>query len=150
MAIRDVARVMQIADQRVQLILKPVQDHPQPLAELITSCQEVKQMMESNEDVHRLYTLASKLEGLPRHTSTHAAGIIMAKGELVAYTPSKGWVIVANSIRAGDLEAWDWLSGYFRTPYFNHHQKCFDLIKEIQEQNFASINCRSKMLLFIE
>ncbi len=107
MAIRDVARVMQIADQRVQLILKPVQDHPQPLAELITSCQEVRQMMESNEDIHRLYTLASKLEGLPRHTSTHAAGIIMAKGELVAYTPLQKGLggLWQTQYEAGDLEA---------------------------------------------
>ncbi len=107
MAIRDVARVMQITDQRLQMILKPVQDDDRPLKVLIQENELIRRMMEGDEDIHKLYTLAAKMEGLPRHTSTHAAGIIMADGELVAYTALQKGLggLWQTQYEAGDLEA---------------------------------------------
>ncbi|MDD4212414.1 MAG: DNA polymerase III subunit alpha [Bacilli bacterium] len=107
MAIRDVARVMQITDQRLQMILKPVQDDDRPLNVLIQENELIQRMMEGDEDIHKLYTLAAKMEGLPRHTSTHAAGIIMADGELVAYTALQKGLggLWQTQYEAGDLEA---------------------------------------------
>ncbi|MFA7126787.1 MAG: DNA polymerase III subunit alpha [Bacilli bacterium] len=107
MAIRDVARVMQITDQRLQMILKPIQEDARPLKTLIVENKDICAMMQSNDDLHTLYTLAAKMEGLPRHTSTHAAGIVMADGDLVAYTALQKGLggLWQTQYEAQDLEA---------------------------------------------
>ncbi len=45
------------------------------------------ELAESNPDVQRLLTLAQALEGLPRHASTHAAGVVISSSPLVEMVP---------------------------------------------------------------
>ena len=46
-----------------------------------------KQFVHSEVQFEKLYTLACQLEGLPRHTSTHAAGIVMSRYALDEVIP---------------------------------------------------------------
>lgn len=108
LALRDVARVLQIAEQRLEVVLKEIPSQLTiRLEEYIKVKPVLKQMMDSDEEINSLIGLASRLEGLPRHTSTHAAGVIMADQDLIAYTAlQKGlndmW---QTQYEASDLEA---------------------------------------------
>lgn len=48
---------------------------------------EFRELYENNETIHRLVDTAMKLEGLPRNTSTHAAGVIISDRPIADYIP---------------------------------------------------------------
>jgi len=84
-AIRDVGRVMGLAysvpDRLAKMI--PVKfSIEQALASSFELSEEAK-----DEAVRKLLTLAKKVEGVSRHASTHAAGVVIADKPLVEYTP---------------------------------------------------------------
>lgn len=107
LALRDVARVLKISDTHLNIVLKNVPNNISSLSFAIDNSQELKMMMESNVEINKLLTIALKLEGLPRHTSTHAAGIIMADQDLVSYTPLQKGInnMYQTQYEASDLEA---------------------------------------------
>ena len=48
---------------------------------------ELRSMYESDETVKRLIDMAKRLEGLPRHTSMHAAGVVISQKAMDEYVP---------------------------------------------------------------
>ena len=48
---------------------------------------ELKKTYDEQEDVHHLIDMAKRLEGLPRHTSMHAAGVVISQKEVDEYVP---------------------------------------------------------------
>lgn len=84
--IRDVGRVMGIPLVKVDQIAKMVPAEPKmTLKKALDIEPELKQLVEEDQEVEGLFNIGLKLEGLPRNTSTHAAGIIITKGELTQY-----------------------------------------------------------------
>lgn len=82
-AIRDVGRVMDIPLSRVDRVAKAVPDTLKiTLNEAIQEDPDFKKIYQEDPESHRLIDLARELEGTPRHTSTHAAGVLIA-GEAV-------------------------------------------------------------------
>ncbi len=71
-SIRDIARVMDIDHNRVTGIIKR-----------ITS----DKLDETDREMMKLRDVSKRIEGLPRHTGTHAAGMILAKQDLTKYLP---------------------------------------------------------------
>ena len=57
------------------------------IADAINDSPELLQLMEDYDDIKRVLTVACKIQGIPRNTSTHAAGIVITKYDLVNYTP---------------------------------------------------------------
>ena len=55
--------------------------------DVIASSSELLQLMDDFEDINKVLTVASKIQGIPRNISTHAAGIVITKYDLVNYTP---------------------------------------------------------------
>ena len=49
--------------------------------------QELKKLYEGDEEVHRLIDMARRLEGLPRHTSMHAAGVVISSRPVEEFVP---------------------------------------------------------------
>ena len=86
--IRDVGRVLDIPYADVDHIAKMI---PTALdATLETSLQEVPQLQEAvekDERVAELVETAKRLEGISRHASTHAAGVVIAPRELTEFLP---------------------------------------------------------------
>lgn len=82
MAIRDVARVMEysysLADTLARLIPNEL-NQPIPIEKALTVVSELKNMYDTNNNVKEIIDMAIKLEGMPRHCSTHAAGIVITK-----------------------------------------------------------------------
>ena len=89
-AIRDVGRVLGMPYGQVDRISKLVPfnpAHPPTLAEALEKEPQLREMRAGDEQVARLLDLAMALEGLYRHTSTHAAGVVIADRPLVELVP---------------------------------------------------------------
>ncbi|MGF0095715.1 DNA polymerase III subunit alpha [Peptoniphilus sp. SGI.035] len=105
-AIRDVGRALDMSYAKVDYIAKQV---PQALNMTIEKALEIsetfKEIYESDEDSRVLIDMALKLEGLPRHTSTHAAGVVISKDELTEYVPlTRNDKIIATQFNMIELE----------------------------------------------
>lgn len=86
--LRDVGRVMEINTRDLDSISKTIPSTPKiTLKEVYTQSTRFKQLIDSDERFRKLYKIASALEGLPRHISTHAAGIVMSSVNLIEVVP---------------------------------------------------------------
>lgn len=87
-AIRDVGRAIDMPYSQVDYIAKQI---PMELGMTIDKALEInktlKDMYEDDEDTKELIDLARAVEGLPRHTSTHAAGVVISKKPVTEYVP---------------------------------------------------------------
>lgn len=88
MVIRDVGRVLDMPYAFVDSVAKAV---PMELGITISKAlkmnPELKQMYESDEGVKKLIDMSLRLEGLPRHTSIHAAGVVISPREVDDFVP---------------------------------------------------------------
>ena len=86
-AIRDVGRALNMPYGEVDRIAKMIP--PQigiTISKAVDSVPDIRKAMEQ-QSVRDLIEIASKLEGMPRHSSVHAAGVVIGKGPLWDYTP---------------------------------------------------------------
>ena len=84
--IRDVSRVMNIPLYKVDSLCKLV-NSKDTLKDLYKKDQVFRTRIDSDTLLSEMYKIASKLEGYPRHTSRHAAGIIMSQIDLDEVVP---------------------------------------------------------------
>ncbi|MFP4136392.1 MAG: DNA polymerase III subunit alpha [Candidatus Acetothermia bacterium] len=85
-AIRDVARVLDIPYDDADEIAKAIPPGSS-LDEALENVPELEKKSKANQTYGRLFEVALKLEGLMRNASTHAAGVVIAPGELTEYAP---------------------------------------------------------------
>lgn len=89
-ALKDVARVYGIPHKKAEELAKliPVQfGRPRPLQEAIQVVPELKAEMEKDPKVREVLEVAMRLEGLNRHASVHAAGVVIAAEPLTDLVP---------------------------------------------------------------
>ncbi len=88
MVIRDVGRVLDLPYAYVDSVAKAV---PMELGITISKAlnmnPELRKMYESDEQIKKLIDMSMRLEGLPRHTSIHAAGVVISPQEVDNYVP---------------------------------------------------------------
>ena len=84
MALRDMGRVMNVPLYIIDDLCKKIGDKSLKEALELNS---IKSFVESDNKIKKLYEVASKIEGLPRHSSIHAAGVVMANSPLVETIP---------------------------------------------------------------
>ena len=86
--LRDVGRVLDMPYARVDAIAKMI---PQELNITIDKAlvmnPELKKAYDEQEDIRRLIDMGRRLEGLPRHTSMHAAGVVISQKAVDEYVP---------------------------------------------------------------
>ncbi|MDD4980614.1 MAG: DNA polymerase III subunit alpha [Candidatus Omnitrophica bacterium] len=86
--VRDVGRVMGIAYADVDRIAKLIPPDPSlTLKDALESEAELKNLYKNDPQITKLIDTALSLEGLNRHASTHAAGVVIADKPLEEYTP---------------------------------------------------------------
>lgn len=86
--IRDVGRALDIALNEVDAIAKLVPEDPKiSLEQAIEKEPRLAEKAEANPDFAELLEISKALEGLNRHVSTHAAGVVIGDKPLVAYLP---------------------------------------------------------------
>ena len=86
--IRDVGRVMDLPYAFVDSIAKMVpQELNITLERALKMSQELKKSYEEDPQVRELIDMSMRLEGLPRHTSMHAAGVVISQKAIDEYVP---------------------------------------------------------------
>ena len=86
--IRDVGRALNMTYADCDVIAKLVPNALHiTLDEALKLSRELREKYESDEQVKRLIDTAKALEGMPRHASTHAAGVVITKDPVVTYVP---------------------------------------------------------------
>ncbi len=85
--IRDVGRVMDLPYAFVDSIAKMIPMELNITLEKALQNNELRKEYEVNEQVRELIDMSRKLEGLPRHTSMHAAGVVISQKSVDEYVP---------------------------------------------------------------
>jgi DNA polymerase-3 subunit alpha len=84
--VRDVGRVLEIPYSDCDEIAKEI-EREQSIEEAINNSSELKEKIQNRADLKELIELAKTLEGLIRQTSTHAAGVVIAPGDITDFVP---------------------------------------------------------------
>lgn len=86
--VRDVARVLDIPYQRADQIAKMIPKELNiTLDKALKMNPELKALYDEDDEVHNLIDMSMRLEGLPRHTSMHAAGVLICPKAADEYVP---------------------------------------------------------------
>jgi len=89
-AVKDVARVLKVPPGEADRLTKLIPSGPNfamTLAEAAEKVPELRDLVAQNPVYQRIITFGSAIEGLSRHLSVHAAGIVIAPGPLTDYVP---------------------------------------------------------------
>ena len=87
-AIRDVGRALNFSYAETDVVAKQVPSTPHiTLREAIESSPKLKEMYTQDPRIHTLVDTAMSLEGMPRNTSTHAAGVVITADPVYTYVP---------------------------------------------------------------
>ena len=88
LVIRDVGRVMDLPYGEVDKIAKMIPNElKMTIDKALEKNPELKEVYDGNDQIHKLIDMARRLEGLPRHTSTHAAGVLISGDETMKFVP---------------------------------------------------------------
>ncbi len=85
-AIRDVGRALGMPYNKVDTVAKLIPRDAQSIEDAVSTA-ELKALYTSDEEITKLIDLSMKLEGMPRHASTHAAGVVMTEKPTYEYVP---------------------------------------------------------------
>jgi len=109
-ALRDVGRVLSYPIHEVDRIAKLIPTIPigMKIADALAQNRELRQLYDSEPSVSRLIDAAKSIEGVARHASTHAAGVVVAGDPLVQHVPlqraGKGGTMVMTQYPMKSLE----------------------------------------------
>lgn len=88
--LRDTGRILQMSYGQVDRLCKLIPNHPTdpwPLPRALNGIADLKREYDRDPEVRRLIDLAMQLEGLPRNSSTHAAGVVIGDRPLAQLVP---------------------------------------------------------------
>ena len=86
--IRDVGRVLDMPYSQVDVIAKMIPSElNMTIDRALEMNPELRRAYEEQEEIHYLIDMAKRLEGLPRHTSMHAAGVVISQKDVDEYVP---------------------------------------------------------------
>ncbi|MCQ4636363.1 DNA polymerase III subunit alpha [Anaerovorax odorimutans] len=87
-AVRDVGRVLNVSYPETDAIAKAIPfDLKMTIDKALAMNPELKASYEKDEKVRQVLDMARALEGMPRHASTHAAGVVISKKSIDEYVP---------------------------------------------------------------
>ncbi len=87
-SIRDVGRVLSMPYSEVDKVAKMIPNALEmTLEKALGENPELKSLVEKDQRIQDLFTLSMKLEGITRHSSIHAAGVVISKDSLLEHVP---------------------------------------------------------------
>ena len=87
-AVRDTGRALDMSYAECDAVAKQVPFAPgMTLDEALHLSKQLREMYQNDESVRRLIDTAKELEGMPRHASTHAAGVVITEKPVYEYVP---------------------------------------------------------------
>ena len=86
--IRDVGRALDLPYSQVDTVAKMIPTEIGiTIEKALKTNPELRKIYEGDDEVKRLIDMSKRLEGLPRHSSMHAAGVVIGKNSIVEYVP---------------------------------------------------------------
>ena len=142
--IRDVGRALDMPYKEVDAIAKLIPEDPGITLDMALRKEpRLRELMESDPQIEQLVNISKSLEGLTRHASTHAAGVVIADAPLENYLPlcrgTKGEVITQyamNDVSSIGLIKFDFLGLRTLTVI----AKTIELIRSIPNTPVPDIN----------
>ena len=87
-AVRDVARSMSVSYAKADTIAKAIPfELNMTIDKALVTSPELKSMYENDMEAREVIDMAKAIEGMPRHASTHAAGVVISKAPIDEYVP---------------------------------------------------------------
>ena len=86
-AVRDVGRVLGMPYNDVDTVAKLIPRELGITIDKALKSSDLRALYENDENVRRLIDLSRKVEGMPRHASTHAAGVVITRDTVESYVP---------------------------------------------------------------
>ena len=87
-AVRDVGRTLGMSYSAVDAVAKNIpQKHGVTLKDALAESKELSELYNSDEQVKKLIDISERVEGMPRHASTHAAGVVITRETVDSYVP---------------------------------------------------------------
>lgn len=104
--VRDVGRVLGYPYQEVDAVSKSIPfELNMTLERALTISPELKKNYAENERVRRLIDMSRSLEGMPRHASTHAAGVLITDKPVTEYVPlQRNDEVITTQFPMGTIE----------------------------------------------
>ncbi|MEI8143495.1 MAG: DNA polymerase III subunit alpha [Candidatus Berkelbacteria bacterium] len=87
MAVRDVGRVLGLSYSEVDIIAKLIPPIKTTLSQALETVSELKNLYDSSPETKKCIDIAKRLEGVVRHASVHAAGVVISPEVITNYTP---------------------------------------------------------------
>ncbi|MBX7232282.1 MAG: DNA polymerase III subunit alpha [Bdellovibrionales bacterium] len=141
-AVRDVGRVLGMTYGEVDVVAKLIPEKLGiTLSEAIETEPRLRELMDTDPKVSSLMDLAQKIEGLVRHAGIHAAGVIIADGNILDWAPlyrgSEGEVVVQYDMKHAEkigLIKFDFLG----LKTLTHIQDAIELISQNRKKNIST------------
>ena len=140
-AIRDVGRVMGMSFSEVDVVAKLIPEKLGiTLKEAIEAEPRLRDLMEQDPKINTLMDLAQKIEGLVRHAGIHAAGVIIADGNIMEKAPlyrgAEGENVVQYDMKHAEkigLIKFDFLG----LKTLTHIQEALDLVRKNRGKSYT-------------
>lgn len=144
MAVRDVGRVLSMSYSEVDIIAKLI---PQgsSLEEALKDVAELKELYSGDAKVKKCIDIARRLEGVVRHASMHAAGVVISKDPLTEYCPlqeaQKGDISTVTQYSMNPIEHLGLLKfDFLGLANLSIIQNALRIIRKTKEQNIDIVN----------
>lgn len=87
-AVRDVARALSVSYSKADAIAKAIPFDPKmTIDKALSTSPDLKNLYENDAEAQEVIDMAKAIEGMPRHASTHAAGVVISKEPIDEYVP---------------------------------------------------------------
>lgn len=86
-AVRDVARALGFPYSTGDIVAKQITRDYRDIKDALSKNNDLKALYNSDENIKKLIDAALRVEGMPRHASTHAAGVVITRDEVSSYVP---------------------------------------------------------------
>lgn len=138
LAINDTARVYKTKDNYLKQVLKYInselnENRDRTLIDIIANSTDLKELMKEYEEINQLLSTAQKIYNLPRNTSTHTAGIVISRYDLINYSALETGLndIYQTQYEASDIEQLGLLKmDFLSLKNLSNIAKTIDLIKK--------------------
>ena len=107
-SIRDMGRVMNIPLYNIDIICKLIGNSKDDLKKIYKENSKIKTLVDNDKNLKKLFKVASRIDNIPRHSSIHAAGIVMSNNDLSDTIPltynNEGYISSYEAVYLEDLK----------------------------------------------
>ncbi len=86
-AVRDVARALGLPYSTGDIVAKKITRDYKDIKDALVKNNELRDLYDGDDNIKKLIDTAARVEGMPRHASTHAAGVVITRDEVSSYVP---------------------------------------------------------------